>query len=216
MERQRIIIESPLSGDFITNRRYATWCCRYMHEAGYSPLASHLVAPWFMDDRDAEDRAAGIEMPWFWLPDVPHHFFIDFGMSSGMVAALQRCRAFGIPTLEDISLPARYLQSFQNGKWPPHTPGFGPEQEEDFDIQAGGLGLSLAEAVERYGEHVELPRGWCDPEHPSFDPAAFERALLEQEAYDRSLSPEVEARRTAELIESLQEVPPKRVPPESR
>lgn len=222
MERKRVIVESPLSGDFLTNRRYATWCCRYLHESGYSPLASHLVAPWFMDDRDAEDRSAGIDMPWFWLPDVSHHFFTDFGMSSGMLGALRRCRERGIPTLEDATLPRKYLKSFLDGLWPPHTPGFGPDQAEpraeDFDLQAGGAGLSVAEAVEKYGP-VALPPGWCDPDHPNFDAALYERALAEQEAYDKTLSPQEEAQRTAELIEALREVlklPPKSAPPESR
>lgn len=213
MERQRIIIESPLSGDFLNNRRYATWCCRHMHEAGYSPLASHLVAPWFMDDRDAEDRAAGIDMPWFWLPGVPHIFFVDFGMSSGMLAAESRCRFLGIPTFDEARLPPGHLKSFLDGLWPPHTPGFGPDQDEaeDFDLQAGGRGMSVAEVVKRYG--------WCNPDHPDFDEGAFKRALAEQDAYDESLSPEEEKHRTAELIESLREVlklPPKSIPPESR
>jgi hypothetical protein len=210
MKRQRIIIESPLSGDFLNNRRYATWCCREMHEAGYSPLASHLVAPWFMDDRDAEDRAAGIDMPWFWLPDVPHIFFIDFGISLGMVSALQRCRVLGIPTMENFNLSARYLRGFLDGKWPPHTPGFGPEQAETDDDFRG---------LERLGPLRGLPPGWCDPENGNYDPVMFEQALTEQEAYDESLSSSDETQKTAELLESAGEVlklPPRSGPPESR
>lgn len=210
MERKRVIVESPLSGDFVTNRRYATWCCRHLHEGGYSPLASHLVAPWFMDDRDAEDRAAGIDMPWFWLPDVPHHFFIDFGMSNGMVSALHRCRALAIPTLENVTLPPAHLKSFLEGRWPPHTPGFGSAEDEPADDLAG---------LERFAPLRGLPRGWCDPEHANYDPIMYTQALADQEAYDKSLSPAAEAQTTADLIESLREVlklPPKSKPPESR
>jgi hypothetical protein len=180
MERPRVVIESPLSGDFLKNRRYATWCCRYMHEAGFSPLASHLVAPWFMDDRDAVDRAAGIDMPWFWLPDVPHHFFTDFGMSSGMVAALDRCRGLGISTLEEATLPPHYLQLFLDGEWPAHTPGFGPD--------AG------------------LVRGWCDPDNENYDAALVEQADREADEWERALSPDEGTTRTVDMLESLREV----------
>lgn len=126
MERSRIIIESPLKGDFATNRLYATWCCRHMHECGYSPLASHLVAPWFLDDRVDDERQAGITMPWFWQPDVPHYFFIDLGESGGMLAGKEHCLELGIRIVEDNKLPMQYWQRFEGGEPPPHTPGFGP------------------------------------------------------------------------------------------
>lgn len=126
MSRQRIVIESPLKGDFSTNRLYATWCCRHMHECGFSPLASHLVAPWFMDDRVEEERVAGMAMPWFWQREVPHYFFVDLGMSGGMVTSEARCLELGIPVFTLNHLPPRLLQCFQNGEPPPHTPGFDP------------------------------------------------------------------------------------------
>lgn len=125
MERQPIVIESPLKGDFALNRRYATWCCRHMHECGHSPIASHLLAPWFMDDRVEEDRLAGVEMPWVWQPGVPHYFFIDLGVSGGMALATARCMELGIPIFEHNHLPPRHWQSFRSGEWPPHTPGYG-------------------------------------------------------------------------------------------
>lgn len=181
MERRRIVIESPLKGDLETNRRYATWCCRYMHEQGYAPIASHLVAPWFMDDRVPADREAGINMPWFWLPGDPHYFFVDLGESSGMTAARVRCISLGLPVLENCRLPARYFELHQDGHWPPHTPGFGPE-------------VSV------------LPRGWCDPEHPNFDQLTFDRALAEQAEFDRWAAAGNENQKTAELLETLREV----------
>lgn len=124
MEHQRIVIESPLKGNFARNRLYATWCCRHMHECGFSPIASHLVAPWFMDDRVEEERAAGIFMSWFWLPEVPHYFFIDLGMSGGMQAGTERCLELGIAIHALNRLPPAYMLSFERGEAPPHTPGF--------------------------------------------------------------------------------------------
>jgi hypothetical protein len=126
MERTRVIIESPLKGDFATNRLYATWCCRHVHECGYSPLASHLVAPWFLDDRVEEERLAGITMPWFWQVDIPHFFFTDLGESGGMLASKQHCLELGIRIVEGNQLPPPYLLLFKKGEAPPHTPGFGP------------------------------------------------------------------------------------------
>jgi hypothetical protein len=124
MNQQKVVVESPLKGDFATNRLYATWCCRHLHESGFAPIASHLLDPWFLDDREEADRAAGISMPWFWLPDAPHFFFVDLGLSSGMVAARLRCTELGIPISEDCRLPALLWEAFRRGEQPPHTPGF--------------------------------------------------------------------------------------------
>lgn len=153
-----------------------------MHEQGYAPIASHLVAPWFMDDRVLAEREAGIDMPWFWLPGVPHHFFVDLGESSGMRAARDRCQALGLPFVDGCRLPAEQLAMHREGRWPPHTPGFGPEPSV-------------------------LPQGWCDPEHPNFDELTFERALEEQAEFDRrTASSEEENRKTADLLGTLREV----------
>lgn len=124
MERPCIAIESPLKGNFSLHRAYLTWCCRYMHECGYSPLASHLVAPWFLDDRIEDERTAGFSMPWFWRKEAPHYFFTDLGMSGGMVISAKRCLEMGIAVVEDNHLPSGYWSSFQKGELPPHTPGF--------------------------------------------------------------------------------------------
>ena len=124
MDHTRVVLESPLKGNFQLNRLYASWCCRYLYELGYSPLASHFVAPWFLDDRVEEERRAGMGMPWFWLPDVPHYCFVDLGVSSGMVAAKTRCAELGIQFSDGHTLPPPHWQAFLRGEAPPHTPGF--------------------------------------------------------------------------------------------
>ena len=90
-----IVIESPLkpteTRSFKDHRRYALWCCRHMFECGYGAIASHLLFPMYLDDRIEDERTAGIEMPWVWLPHVPHYFFEDLGFSTGMTLAKQRC-----------------------------------------------------------------------------------------------------------------------------
>jgi len=125
---KRIVIESPLkpSGQWTFNdhRRYALWCCRHMYESGYGAIASHLIFPFYLDDRVDVERAAGIDMPWVWQPDVPHYFFEDLGVSQGMTLGRQRCVDFGIEIHEGNRLPPGHWAAFLDGQAPPHTPGF--------------------------------------------------------------------------------------------
>ncbi len=124
---KRIVIESPLSGDFRENYRYLLWCCRAVWlRDGAHAIGSHMLNPWFMDDTSADERAAGLDNPWVWSADVPHWLFIDRGMSGGMKLARDRCEREHIYTrtwfLEAYE-PACW-EAFQRGEWPPHTPGF--------------------------------------------------------------------------------------------
>ena len=95
-----------------------------MYECGYGAIASHLIFPFFLDDRVGVERAAGIDMPWVWLPDVPHYFFEDLGVSTGMRLGRQRCLDLGIEIHDGNRLPPRHLMAFVAGLLPPHTPGF--------------------------------------------------------------------------------------------
>lgn len=123
----RVVIESPLSGDFVRNFRYLLWCCRavWLREKAHS-IASHMLNPWFMDDTNATEREAGIENPWVWSKDIPHIFFTDLGLSSGMMTAHKVCTANGItPLLETLrDFHPESWEAFSRGDWPPHTPGF--------------------------------------------------------------------------------------------
>lgn len=123
----RIVIESPLSGDFRKNYRFLLWCCRaaWLTDRVHA-VGSHMLNPWFMDDTDAAEREAGIANPWVWQPDVPHWFFTDLGTSRGMGLAHMRCNkeriAVRYETLEDYA--PECWAAFQRGEWPSHTPGF--------------------------------------------------------------------------------------------
>lgn len=123
---RRVIIESPLAGDFGENFRYLLWCCRAVYKRlGKQPIASHLVCPWFMDDRDPDERRDGIDSPWVWDSSAPHYVFDDLGMSNGMQRALERCKARDIEH-QKLQLAAFAIEwaGFMAGNWPPHTPGF--------------------------------------------------------------------------------------------
>ena len=126
-DSQKIIVESPLSGDFKKNYRFVLWCCRALWKLnGDNAIASHMLCPWFMDDTIEEERNAGIGWSWVWEKNVPHMFFVDFGMSRGMEYALDACHKKGIEVSKNKleTLSPKMWKQFQNGEWPPHTPGF--------------------------------------------------------------------------------------------
>lgn len=122
----RVVIESPLAGDFQRNYRFLLWCCRavWLRE-GLHGIGSHLLCPWFMDDTEQSERQAGIDNAWVWGGE-PHLMFIDLGVSRGMGLAQTRCVERSIPCkplfLSEYS-PASW-SAFERGEWPPHTPGF--------------------------------------------------------------------------------------------
>jgi len=123
----RVVIESPLAGDFRENYRYLLWCCRAVWlRWGMHAIGSHLLNPWFMDDTVAEERAAGIDNPWVWSADVPHMFFTDLGTSRGMSLAKARCERDGIAHeiwgLDEVD--EECFAAYVRGEWPPHTHGF--------------------------------------------------------------------------------------------
>jgi hypothetical protein len=125
---KRIVIESPLSGDFRENYRYLLWCCRAVWlRDGMHAIASHMLNPWFMDDTAEAERAAGMGNPWAWSTTVPHWFFVDRGTSGGMVAAYEKCLVLGIGVRRGVLLADVHracAEAFVRGEWPPHTPGF--------------------------------------------------------------------------------------------
>ncbi len=128
----KVVIESPLRGktkaETRENLRFLLWCCRSVYLAGYRPIASHLVCPWFMDDHNENERADGIDWPWMWEPGVAHWSFTDLTATSpGMQSARNRCFVLGMLNREmrlETFNPDCWA-AYQRGEWPPHTEGFG-------------------------------------------------------------------------------------------
>lgn len=87
---RRVVVESPLAGDFHRNIRYAQLCVLDCLQRGEAPFASHLIYPQVLDDRQAGERAVGIEagLAWNWAADAVV-FYEDLGVSPGMERALQ-------------------------------------------------------------------------------------------------------------------------------
>lgn len=95
------IIESPFKGQgdnpeaIIEDRKkkmdYARECCRDSYTRGEHPFASHLFYPQFMNDNDPTERQAGINFGYdHWKDARSVVFYVDLGLSDGMIAALRR------------------------------------------------------------------------------------------------------------------------------
>lgn len=149
MKPATIIVESPLSGDFERNKRFAAWCCRAIWEVeGAVAIASHLIAPQYLDDTVPEEREAGWGMDVCWRGD-QHWFFEDLGIvSGGMKLAAEKCKHMNLQA-EPVYLSYYHPPSFaafERGEWPPCTPGFGPSELDKISAQLNeGSRIALLE-----------------------------------------------------------------------
>lgn len=85
-----VIIESPYKGDIERNVKYARECVKDSLMRGEAPLASHLLytQEGILDDNVPEERTLGILAGLSWTKVAEKHvFYIDHGMSSGMMIA---------------------------------------------------------------------------------------------------------------------------------
>jgi len=122
MSKLRVVIESPLKGDFERNKRYALWCGYHCFTLGEAAYASHLFYPQFLNDLDPEHRKFGIEAGYCWAQTADQFaFYTDLGWSDGMLRAKDRWA--GRVTVER-QLPADMLSAFERGELPGQTPGF--------------------------------------------------------------------------------------------
>lgn len=91
----RVVIQSPYDAETregrLENLKYARQVCRDSTNRGENPLASHLYYPQFLDNSIPEERADGIKFGYEWWP-LCHKviFYIDRGMSHGMLLAMQK------------------------------------------------------------------------------------------------------------------------------
>lgn len=90
----RVIIESPFQGDEQRNLAYVRAACRDSVLMGENPFASHLFYTQFLDDSKTDERKMGIDLGFdMWDGANKIIFYVDYGMSNGMKAALERAIA---------------------------------------------------------------------------------------------------------------------------
>lgn len=95
---KKVVIESPLSGDFARNLQYARLCALDCVNRGEAPYASHLLMTQFLDDRNPEHRKLGMKAGFAWgeAADLVV-VYRDLGISHGMEEGIQRAKERGKP-----------------------------------------------------------------------------------------------------------------------
>lgn len=97
---KKVIIESPLKGDTELNKRYAKACILDSLKRGEAPFASHLLydQAGILDDSVPAERELGIQAGFVWgtMADLSA-FYVDYGMSSGMIRGLENALKENIP-----------------------------------------------------------------------------------------------------------------------
>ena len=97
---KRVVIESPLRGDYERNEAYAKACVRDCLARGESPYASHLffAQDGILDDTDPDQRRLGMEAGFAWGEAAQLcAVYTDLGISSGMYDGIKKHAANGIP-----------------------------------------------------------------------------------------------------------------------
>ena len=107
---KKVIIESPLSGNFARNVRYARLCGLDSLHRGEAPYASHLIYTQMLDDRVQEQRRMGMEAGFCWakVADL-RAFYVDLGFSDGMEEAQKLAQELGQKT-EKRHLPEKLMK----------------------------------------------------------------------------------------------------------
>ena len=97
---KRVVIESPLRGDYEMHLFYARLCIWDSLIRGEAPYASHVLFHHedILDDNDIIGRILGMEVGSVWSAagDL-RAFYIDLGISQGMIAAKDEAERLGQP-----------------------------------------------------------------------------------------------------------------------
>ncbi len=106
---RRAVIESPLSGNFARNLRYARLCAIDSLRRGEAPYASHLFFTQVLNDALKEDRALGMAagLVWSGMGQICTPY-VDLGITDGMHRGMDHALACSI-LIEHRHLPQDLL-----------------------------------------------------------------------------------------------------------
>ena len=95
---RRVVIESPYAGHVERNLLYLEAAARDCLRRGEAPYASHGMLTQWLDDRDPIQRDLGIRCGYAWGAMAEAAvFYVDLGMSEGMVKAEAHWQQRGLP-----------------------------------------------------------------------------------------------------------------------
>lgn len=91
---ERVIIESPLRGEYALNKTYLLLAMRDSLLRGEAPFASHLLYPEVLNDRILSDRELGLRagFAWAYVAD-KIVVYEDRGLTEGMKLGLDQHEA---------------------------------------------------------------------------------------------------------------------------
>lgn len=111
---KRVGIESPLSGDFARNIRYARLCALDCLRRGEAPYASHLLYTQVLNDATPEERKLGMEAGFAWNAAAElAAVYTDLGISGGMRAGIAVHEGRGTP-VEHRTLPPELMAALNS------------------------------------------------------------------------------------------------------
>lgn len=112
---RRVVIESPLAGDWSRNIRFAQYAMLDSFLRGEAPFASHLLYPQCLDDTEPEQRLLGMSAGFAWGAGAELCAVYDqLGTSPGMRAGIERAQALNIP-VEFRALNQELKKRFDRG-----------------------------------------------------------------------------------------------------
>lgn len=92
-----VFICSPYRGRVAENEKKARGYCRQAAMQGFTPLASHLLFPQFLDDNNPDDRIKGLTMSREVLKRCDEIWVFGPVISKGMNYEITAAKEYGIP-----------------------------------------------------------------------------------------------------------------------
>ena len=96
---KKIYVASKYAGDIAANVEKAIWCCRYVIEQGFMPVASHLLYPQILNDNLPRERELGLKFGLALLATCDEVWVFTAGgeISPGMEREIEGAKRLGIP-----------------------------------------------------------------------------------------------------------------------
>ena len=96
MNRMKVYVASRYAGNIEANTRAAIGYCRRVVEAGYMPVASHLLYPQILDDGNPAERELGLAFG-LALLRVCDEVWVFGAVSPGMAAEIEAAKRLDKP-----------------------------------------------------------------------------------------------------------------------